>query len=164
MNKTENKKRDIVNRFRNRNSLPVFPDKHAQDTYIIDTTLAELYNEGDKVAKSLDKDILKQHRIRISEQEYERIWEILTSTGLVNAVIGFGNNGKLNLTNEGYQLMRQFGSYSAFLTEREKSQQQPGIVMPQFIIAEEQEPAKEEGKPEEKQAAADAQKPKEGNK
>ncbi len=152
-----NKKNNVITRFRNRNSLPVFPDKQAQDVYIIDTTLQELYNEGDRITKKLDKEILRPHRIRISEQEYERIWEILMSTGLVNGVIGFGNTGKLNLTNEGYQLMRQFGSYSSFVEQKEKmqQQQQSGFVLPQFIVTQEEETEGDQANEEkDKQAAA----------
>jgi len=148
----KSKKNNIISRFRNRNSLPVFPDRNAQDAFIINTTLNELYNEGDRTTKKLRLDILQPHRIRVSEAEYERIWEILLSTGLVNSIIGFGNNGKLTLTNEGYQLMRQFGSYAAFMEQKEKlqqqQQQQPGLVLPQFIIAQQEE---EEGSEPDKQ-------------
>lgn len=141
------KKKKIVERFRNRNTLPVFVDKKEQDVFIIDTTLKCLYNEGDKVPRSFYAEILKNSRIRIPENEAERVWDILVNTGLVNPVIGFGNSGKLTLTNEGYQLMNQFGSYSAFLQERQKQQAQPGpnIVFPQFII----EPEEGENKNEE---------------
>ena len=66
------------------------------------------------------KEILTRHKISIGDKYTERIWDILLSTGLVSPVIGFGNSGKLTLTNDGYQLMNKFGSYSAFLEAMQK--------------------------------------------
>lgn len=125
-------------------------DRKQQDVYIIDAALKALYNDGDKVTRSLQEDVLNPNKIRISEKDAGRIWDIMINTGLVHSLIGFGNSGKLSLTNEGYQLMSQFGSYSAFLEERDKQQQQQGqnMMFPQFIIEpadDKEEKDKEEG-------------------
>ncbi|WP_118975351.1 hypothetical protein [Taibaiella koreensis] len=152
-NEQRQRKKKIVERFKNRVPLPSMKDRKQQDVYIIDTALSSLYNEGDKVTRSLQDDILIPNQIRISEKDAGRIWDIMINTGLVHSIIGFGNAGKLSLTNEGYQLMSQFGSYSAFLEEKDKQQQGPQMMFPQFII----EPAdgkeggeKEEGEGEQK--------------
>lgn len=130
-----NRKKKAVERFKNRVPLPNMQDRKQHDIKIIDTALRSLYNDGDKVTKSLQDEILKPNKIHVSEKDAGRLWDLMVSTGLVNSVIGFGNAGKLTLTNEGYQLMSQYGSYSAFLEERNKQQAQgQGIVFPQFII------------------------------
>ena len=144
------KKRKIVERFKNRIPLPNMQDRKQQDFYIIDTVLKALYNDGDKIPQSLQEDVLKPNKIRITEKDAGRIWDVMINTGLVNSLIGFGNSGKLALTNEGYQLMSQYGSYSAFLDEKTKQTQQgQSMMFPQFILEpadkEEKEEKKEEG-------------------
>lgn len=129
-----NRKKKIVERFRNRVPLPSMQDRKQMDAHIIDSALIALFNEGDKVTRSLREDILVPNKIKISEKEAARIWDIMINMGLVHAVIGFGNSGKLDLTNEGYQLMSQFGSYSAFLEEKNRQSQGQNMVFPQFII------------------------------
>lgn len=129
-----NRKKKIVERFRNRVPLPSMQDRKQMDARIIDSALKALFNEGDKVTRSLREDILVPNKIKISEKEAARIWDIMINMGLVHAVIGFGNSGKLDLTNEGYQLMSQFGSYSAFLEEKSRQSQGQNMVFPQFII------------------------------
>jgi hypothetical protein len=143
-----------VQRFKNRVPMPGMVDKKQQDVIVIDAALKSLYNDGDKVIRSLTEDILKPNRINIPEKDSGRIWDIMVNTGLVNAVIGFGNAGKLSLTNEGYQLMTQFGSYSAFLDEKNKqSQQGPNMMFPQFIIEQaDDKEEKKEGEEEDKKA------------
>lgn len=137
-----NRKKKIVERFKNRVPLPAMIDRKQQDSIIIDAALKAMYNEGDKIPRSLQDDVLLPNKIKLSEKETARIWDIMINIGLVNAVIGFGNSGKLALTNEGYQLMNQFGSYSAFLDEKNKqSQQGQSMMFPQFII----EPAEDKG-------------------
>lgn len=147
-NKTNQPKRNTILRYKNRIPAANMIDRKEVDVIIIDATLKTLYNEGDKVAGSLQDDVLKPNKIQMPESETDRIWDILINTGLVNPVIGFGNSGKLTLTNEGYQLMRQFGSYSAFVEERmrQSQQQQQGMAFPQFIIqqAEEEEEQSDE--------------------
>jgi len=134
----QNKKKKAVERFKNRIPLPNMLDRKQLDIQIIDTALRAMYNEGDKVPRSLQQDILAPNKIKISERDADRIWDVMMSTGLVNSVIGFGNAGKMTLTNEGYQLMSQYGSYSAFLEERRRQQMGQGMVFPQFIIEQQQ--------------------------
>lgn len=157
------KKHKVVERLKNRAALPDVNEKREKDIKIIDSALKALYNDGDKVTRSLQTEILQANKIKISEAEAERIWDIMVNTGLVNAVIGFGNSGKLSLTNEGYQLMSQFGSYAAFLEERAKQQQahnNQGMVFPQFII----EPAGDDKKDEEQSGIEKTDKEKKDNK
>ena len=100
----------------------------------------------------MQEEILKPQNILLAPKDVERIWEVMVNTGLVHAVIGFGNAGKLDLTNEGYQLMSQYGSYSAFIEERQRqAQQQQGFSLPQFII-ETAEQEQKEGDSDAKQA------------
>jgi hypothetical protein len=137
------KKQKVVERFKNRVSLPGAKDRKEQDTRIIDVALKSLYNDGDKVTRALQTEILVPNKIKITEQEAERLWDIMVNTGLVNSVIGFGNAGKLSLTNAGYQLMSQYGSYSAFLEERDKQAHAgQNMVFPQFIIEQSEEDEK----------------------
>lgn len=143
----ENKKRKIVRRFRNRNTTDASITQKDQDVYLIDLVLKKLYNEGDKETASLTDDILKPNKIKFTQSGSDRLWDILLSTGLVNPVIGFGRAGSLTLTNEGYQLMNKFGSYSSFIQEREKQAQAnsaQGMVIPQFILTGEPETEQEE--------------------
>lgn len=127
------KKQTSIQRLRSR-SAPI-PAQREQDIKVIDTTVKALYNDGDRMPLDFRKEILNRHKIDIGDRYTERIWDILLSTGLVSPVIGFGNSGKLTLTNDGYQLMNKFGSYSAFLEAMQKEQQvQQGIQLPQFII------------------------------
>jgi hypothetical protein len=148
---SENKKRKIVRRFRNRNTSGASITQKEQDVYLIDLVLKKLYNEGDKETASLTEDILKPGNVQFTQSGSDRLWDILLSTGLVNPVIGFGRAGSLALTNEGYQLMNKFGSYSNFIQEREKQAQAnspQGMVIPQFILTgqPEDEGDQEEGK------------------
>ncbi|KAA5534891.1 hypothetical protein F0919_09835 [Taibaiella lutea] len=149
------RRKKALERFKNRVPLPAMLDRKQQDILIIDKALASLYNDGDKVIRSLQDDILKPNKINLVEKDTDRIWDIMMNSGLVHAVIGFGNTGKLDLTSEGYQLMSQFGSYSAFIQEHQRqiAQQNQTMAFPQFIIEQsEKEAPKEEGGEEEKKA------------
>ncbi len=141
------KRNRVVERLKNRILPMTLDERKEKDVKIIDVALKSLYNDGGKVARSLKQEILEPSRIKISEKEAERIWNIMLSTGLINPVIGFGNSGKLTLTNEGYQLMTQYGSYSAFLEEREQQRQDnaQGIMFPQFVIGTEEKDPGEGG-------------------
>jgi len=131
------KKQTSIQRLRSR-SAPM-PAQKEQDVKVIDTTVKALYNDGDRMPLDFKKDILLRHKIEIGDRYAERIWDILLSTGLVSPVIGFGNSGKLTLTNDGYQLMNKFGSYTAFLEAMQREQAQQGMQLPQFIIQTEEE-------------------------
>ncbi len=52
-----NRRKKIVERFKNRIPLPNMQDRKQQDTIIIDAALKALYNDGDKVTRSLQEDI-----------------------------------------------------------------------------------------------------------
>ncbi|GEM_PF-1301175 len=89
------------------------------EAILIDVSLRELYNNGDKRDLDFVHDILEPNKIMIPEgQALESFWDIITNTGLMQAVIGFGKHGRLTLTQEGYQLMNQYGSYGNFLQKR----------------------------------------------
>ena len=143
----ESRRKKALQRFKNRIPLPAMLDRKQQDILIIDKALTSLYNDGDKVIRSLQNDILKTNKINLNEKDTERIWDIMMNSGLVHAVIGFGNTGKMDLTQDGYHLMSQFGSYAAFIEEqkRQLAQQNQPMQFPQFII----EQGGEEGKPNE---------------
>ncbi|MFT4062448.1 MAG: hypothetical protein QM642_08845 [Edaphocola sp.] len=129
-------------RFRNRVPLPNMLDQKTLDLRIMDTALAALYNEGDTVTLSLKEDVLNQNKIHLSDKGLERIWDVMINTGLVNPVVGFGNAGKLNLTKEGYQLMADFGSYTAFVDAKMQAarQQNQTLGLPQLILTQMEEP------------------------
>jgi hypothetical protein len=137
------KRKKGMERFKNRVPLPAMIDRKQQDILIIDKALESLYNDGDKVIRSLQDDVLKPNKVTLSEKDTARLWDLMVSTGLVHAVVGFGNSGKLDLTNEGYQLMSQFGSYGAFLQEHQRQQAQQSMPFPQFIIEQQPEEGKE---------------------
>jgi gamma-glutamylcysteine synthetase len=148
------KRKKALERYKNRVPLPAMMDKKQQDIAIIDKALESLYNDGDKVIRSLQEDILQPNKVTLSEKDTARLWDLMVNTGLVHPVIGFGNSGKLDLTNEGYQLMSQFGSYSAFLQEHQRqqlAQQNQQMAFPQFII-EQSEEGKEDGEQGEEKA------------
>lgn len=103
--------------------------KEQLDLVVIDVTLRELFNDGDKVVKDFKKDILEKYNIYYDDKMIERFWDILDATNLVNPVVGFGNTDKLNLSTEGYNLMLKFGSYKNFV----QSMMQPAIQQMQAM-------------------------------
>ncbi|RYD99792.1 MAG: hypothetical protein EOP54_02720 [Sphingobacteriales bacterium] len=89
------------------------------EAILIDVSLRELYNNGDKRDLDFVHDILEPNKIMIPQgQPLESFWDIITNTGLMQAVIGFGKHGRLTLTQEGYQLMNRYGSYGNFLQKK----------------------------------------------
>lgn len=87
---------------------------------LIDISMKELYNQGDKRELRLVEDILTPNKIKFSnEQSLESYWDIITNSGFVKPSIGFGNNGKVSLSKAGFDLMNQFGSYMDFLRAQE---------------------------------------------
>lgn len=88
------------------------------EAILIDVSLRELYNNGDRRDLDFISEILTPNNISVSEgKALESFWDIITNTGLVKAVIGFGKNGKLTLTTDGYNLMNQYGSYINYLNK-----------------------------------------------
>ena len=100
-----------------------FSQKDAEKM-LIDVSLQALYNNGDKRDLDFVSEILHPNEIKIPEgKALESFWDILTSTGLMKAVIGFGKHGRLSLTTDGYNLMNRFGSYANYLHERQQERE-----------------------------------------
>lgn len=88
------------------------------EAILIDVSLRELYNNGDRRDLDFVKEILTPNKITVPEgKPLESFWDIITSTGLMKAVIGFGKQGRLTLTSDGYNLMNQYGSYINYLNK-----------------------------------------------
>jgi hypothetical protein len=129
-----NKKQRIIRRFHNRSSVGAMVSQKQIDVALTGLVLSKLYNNGDKQPASLKEDILIPSQIKFTNQGVDRLWDILLSTGLVSPVIGFGHSGQLSITNQGYQLMSQFGSYTNFIKKREEAvHQESGGDITQFI-------------------------------
>lgn len=90
-------------------------DRSEIDKHVIDLVLRTLYNNADIDVLHLEDDIYKPAKVQIPHKEAERLWEVMTSTGLIKPVVGYGNSGKIELTRSGYQLMAQFGGYIAYV-------------------------------------------------
>lgn len=129
------KKTKVIQRFQNRKSCMASITKKEQDVSLIDLVLHKLYNNGDKIPASIDKDVLQPNHIKFTEAGSNRLWDIVLNTGLVKPEIGFGKVGSLTLTNEGYQLMQSFGSYKNFIAKREElAKSATPMAFPQFIL------------------------------
>lgn len=138
------KRINAVNKMHNTACYRHYENEREKDVFLIDTVLRALFNKGDKTPQKLKEEILQGNRIKLSEHETERLWDLLINSGLANPLIGFGNSGKLDLTKTGYKLMHEYGSYIDFL-EQQAAQQQANnnnLVFPQFII---QTPQDEDG-------------------
>lgn len=126
------KSRQTINRLKVRRNKQNTLSKNAQlkeqkqnltakqaESILIDVSLKELYNNGDKRELNFVEQILAPNKIQIPTGEpLESFWDILTNTGLMKSVIGFGKHGKIALTAEGYQLMNQYGSYCNYLNAK----------------------------------------------
>lgn len=104
-------------------------ERQEMDKNVIDLVLRMLFENADKNAVDLDKDVLRKARITISQKETQRIWDVLTSSGWVSPTIGFGKAGKLELTRAGFQMMSQFGGYTQYLASVQNNQPQT-IILP----------------------------------
>lgn len=89
--------------------------KEEKDMLVIDLTLKELFNDGDRKVVDLKKNVLDKYQLHYDNRTFERYWDLLDATNLVNPVVGFGNTNKLSLNTDGYNLMLKFGSYKNFL-------------------------------------------------
>lgn len=106
-------------------------DRSMLDKAIIDLVLKSLYNNADKEALHIEKDIYEPSQIKLPIKESERIWDVMIASGWISPVIGFGNSGKIELTREGTQLMAQFGGYAEYLDAVSKSSnQQQTVILP----------------------------------
>jgi hypothetical protein len=91
------------------------------ESILIDVSLKELYNNGEKRELEFVEQILQPNSIQIPDGEaLESFFDILTNTGLMKTVIGFGKHGKIALTQEGFQLMNKYGSYCNFLNAKNR--------------------------------------------
>jgi hypothetical protein len=84
------------------------------DNDIIDFTLKSLYANATTNELHFEKDILSKVPVKMEPAMVEHLMEVLMSTNLVNASIGFGKNGNFYLSNQGMQVMKNFQSYHAF--------------------------------------------------
>lgn len=89
--------------------------KEEKDVLVIDLTLKELFNDGDRKVVDFKSNVLDKYQLHYDNRTYERYWDLLDATNLVNPVVGFGNANKLSLNTDGYNLMLKFGSYKNFL-------------------------------------------------
>jgi hypothetical protein len=143
------KKKKAIKRFKVQGMIDT--NTSEVDKQVFDIVLETLYNNADKDVLHLEKDIYIPNNVKLSLKHAERLWEIMLSSGWVSPVIGFGNSGKVSLTQSGYQLMAQYGGYSKYLDAQKMAQQQQPqtIILPLQVQAEEtpeQEPNKEEPK------------------
>lgn len=109
------------------------------DKNVFDMVLRTLFESANKNALDLQKDVFEKARIVIPQNETQRIWDVLTSSGWVSPTIGFGKAGKLELTKAGFQMMSQFGGYSQYLASVQSNAQPQTIIMPIQVEGEEQE-------------------------
>jgi hypothetical protein len=113
------------------------------DRSVFDVVLKTLYINS-KSELDLEKDIFAASKLQIPKTESERIWNVLMSSGLVSAAVGFGKAGKVELTKQGYQLMAQFGGYKEYLESVENSQKPQTIIMPFSIDNDEEQEEKKQ--------------------
>lgn len=119
----QNKNKNTAQRLKNQakvnqqqqRPLLVLPDHRDIDRRLFDIVLASLYENADKDTLHMENDIFKPLNINLPPNESDRIWEVMISSGFVSPVVGFGNAGKLELTQAGYQLLSQYGTYSQYL-------------------------------------------------
>lgn len=103
------------------------------DVIVIDLTLRELFNNGDKTVIDFNKDVIEKYNIPNNERSLKRYWDILDATQFVNPVVGFGNANKLSITTQGYSVMLQFGNYQNYINSlRAHTQQQ--IQQPEATV------------------------------
>ncbi len=98
-------------------------DRSEVDKHIIDLVLRTLYNNSDIDVLHLEDDIYKPAKVEIPHKEAERLWEVMTSSGLIKPVVGYGNAGKIELSRSGYQLMAQFGGYIEYINSLKRPDQ-----------------------------------------
>jgi len=123
-----NKQTQIVQRLKGR--VLQAPSALNINDAILDLVMKCLYEDPDKDVVNLDEDIYKRFNITLPRKVSERVWDHMKSSGLVNPLIGFGNAGKLELSNAGTRLMDQYGSYNNYLQAQRAAtaQQMPFYV------------------------------------
>lgn len=111
------------------------------DRMIFDMVMSEIYENSD-VNELLYDEILSKYRVQLPEKEKQRLWDVLTNTTWVSPKMGFGQAGKLELTQQGYQLMSQYGSYSNYVEATQRAM--PAMQIIQNPSAENQSCEKED--------------------
>lgn len=92
------------------------------EAILLNVSLQELFNHGDQRDLDFVQQILAPNNIKVPEgQPLEAFWDIVNNSGFIKAKIGFGNQGRVALTKEGYQLMAKYGSYFEYLKEQEEA-------------------------------------------
>ena len=107
-------------------------DRNEIDIALIDLVLKSLYHNSHIDILHVENDIYKNANVQVPYVEAERLWEVMTNSGLVNPVAGFGNAGKLKLSRSGYQLMAQYGGYAEYIaTVKAQNNNQPVAAAPE---------------------------------
>lgn len=113
-NRLQSKQKNSVQRMKQDQEL-ISPAAPLVEQVILDLVMKHLYNDPEKEVMHLEEEIYKPNNIVLPKKVAERVWESLKSSGMVAPLIGFGNSGKVELTNAGQQVMSQFGGYANFL-------------------------------------------------
>jgi hypothetical protein len=108
------------------------------DRNVFDLVLRMLFENSEKNALDLQKDIFDKSRVKLPSSEMKRLWDVLTGSGWVMPSIGFGKAGRIELSKAGYQMMSQFGNYSTYLASVNNNQPQT-IILPIQVESDEQE-------------------------
>lgn len=120
-------------------------DRGELDKNVFEVVMKVLYENAHRNALDLEKEIFAPSNIKLPVTESQRVWDILTSSGFISPVVGFGNAGKVELTKMGFQVMSQFGGYAKYLDSQQNSNQPQTIILP-IQIQQDDEPATEEQK------------------
>lgn len=116
---------------------------HDKVNDILDATFKTLFNNMDQNGLHFEKQILGPNKFRVQPKEIDQLWDVLLASGLADSIIGFGNEGKLEMTPAGIQMMTRFGSYKNFLASMSPGPQLPPQVTIQLSGSD--KPAKKPG-------------------
>lgn len=117
------------------------------DRMIFDMVMGEIYEHSD-VNELMFDDILGKYKVQLPENEKQRLWDVITNTSWVSPKMGFGQAGKLELTQQGYQLMSQYGSYSNYVAATQMAMSNMQVVSPHQQTSEKQDDTDAEKKKE----------------
>ena len=67
--------------------------QNGEKTDIVELVMKVLYENAHRNALDLEKEIFAPSNIKLPVTETQRIWDILTSSGFISPVVGFGNAG-----------------------------------------------------------------------
>lgn len=129
----------MVERIKTRFAPNTIDQRLELDRNVLDVVLKSLYDNSDKTALFLEKEILVPHKFMLPFRESQRVWKVLLSSGLITPTVGFGNAGKVELTRAGYQLMAQYGGYNQYLDSmRDQMQSAQPVIVPISVSSEEE--------------------------